>query len=203
MTLEKNIPDQAGLGGGSSDAAAYLRGVNALCGLGLTPQELCELALPLGADVPFCLTGGTALATGIGERLRPVDSRLPLHLVLLKPAAGCSTAAMYRRIDEQGDTLSQRFTAQQAAAALQSGDFEALTECLYNVFEQVTDLPELSETRRLLLQSGAAATLMTGSGSAVFGLYRTGEQAQAAACSLSRQRWAVSCHSTEGEEAAW
>ena len=144
VTLEKNIPAQAGLGGGSSDAAAYLRGVNALCGLGLTPQELRELALPLGADVPFCVTGGTALATGIGERLRPVDSRLPLHLVLLKPAVGCSTAAMYRRIDEQGDTLSRRFTAQQAAAALQSGDLVSLTESLYNIFEQVNDLPELS-----------------------------------------------------------
>ena len=110
---------------------------------------------------------------------------------------------MYRRIDEQGDTLSRHFTAQQAAAALQSGDLVSLTESLYNIFEQVNDLPELSETRRLLLQSGAAAAQMTGSGSAVFGLYRTGEQAQAAARSLSRQRWAVFCHSTEGEEAAW
>ena len=194
-TLEKNIPTEAGLGGGSSDAAAYLRGANRLYGLELENERLSALAAELGADVPFCVNGGTAIAAGIGEILQPVESRLPLHLVVTKPAAGCATPAMYRRIDELGDRLRQRDTTDAAAAALKNGDLAGLCGSLYNVFEEVTALPELGELRRELRQSGALAALMTGSGSAVCGIYPTGEAAKTAAERLGQTRWAVYCRS--------
>lgn len=196
VMLEKNIPTEAGLGGGSADAAAYLRGMNRLYGLGMDSRRLCCLAEELGADVPFCVDGGTAVATGVGEILQPVKSCLPLHLVVIKPDMGCSTREMYRRIDEMGDRLWQRFTAKEAAEALAAGDLAGLCSCLYNVFEEVVALPELEMIRRELRQSGALAAQMTGSGSAIFGIYPTEAAARAAAERLGQTHWAVYCRST-------
>ena len=193
MTLEKNIPTQAGLGGGSSDAAAYLRGMDRLYGLGLGRERLRVLAAELGADVPFCIDGGAAAAAGIGERLTPVESHLPLWLVITKPKAGCSTPAMYRRIDEMGESLRQRFTTQEAAKTLEKGDLAGLCGSLYNVFEEVTALPELSEIRQELRRSGALAAMMTGSGSAVFGIFPEEAAAKAAAEKMAESRWAIGC----------
>lgn len=195
VTLEKNIPTEAGLGGGSADAAAYLRGMNRLYGLGLESERLSSLAAELGADVPFCVYGGTAVATGVGETLHPVISHLPLHFVVVKPDVGCSTPVMYHRIDKLRDRLSQRFTAKEAAKALAAGDLAGLCSSLYNVFEEVTALPELEIIHRELRQSGALAALMTGSGSAIFGIYPTEAAAKAAAERLRQTRWAVYCRS--------
>lgn len=195
VTLEKNIPTEAGLGGGSADAAAYLRGMNRLYELKIDSRQLCCLAEELGADVPFCVNGGTAVVTGVGEILQPVISYLPLHFVVIKPDVGCSTPVMYRRIDELGDRLSQRFTAKEAAEALAAGDLAGLCGSLYNVFEAVTALPELEIIRRELRQSGALAALMTGSGSGIFGIYPTEAAAKAAAERLRQTRWAVYCRS--------
>lgn len=193
VTLEKNIPTQAGLGGGSTDAAAYLRGMDRLYGLGLGREGLRALAAELGADVPFCIDGGAAAAAGIGEKLTPVESHLPLWLVITKPKAGCSTQAMYRRIDEMGESLWQRFTTQEAAKALEKGDLAGLCGSLYNVFEEVTALPELSEIRQELRQSGALAAMMTGSGSAVFGIFPEEDAAKVAAEKMAESRWAIGC----------
>ena len=193
MTLEKNIPTQAGLGGGSTDAAAYLRGMDRLYGMGLGRERLRALAAELGADVPFCIDGGAAAAAGIGEKLTPVESHLPLWLVITKPKAGCSTPAMYRRIDEMGESLRQRFTTQEAAKALEKGDLAGLCGSLYNVFEEVTALPELSEIRQELRRSGALAAMMTGSGSAVFGIFPEEDMARAAAEKMAESRWAICC----------
>ena len=193
VALEKNIPTQAGLGGGSADAAAYLRGMDRLYGLGLGREGLRALAAELGADVPFCIDGGAAAAAGIGEKLTPVESHLPLWLVITKPKAGCSTPAMYRRIDERGESLRQRFTTQEAAEALEKGDLAGLCGSLYNVFEEVTALPELNEIRQELRQSGALAAMMTGSGSAVFGIFPEEDMARAAAEKMAESRWAICC----------
>ena len=193
VTLEKNIPTQAGLGGGSTDAAAYLRGMDRLYGLGLGREGLRALAAELGADVPFCIDGGVAAAAGIGERLTPVESHLPLWLVITKPKAGYSTPAMYRRIDERGESLRQRFTTQEAAEALEKGDLVGLCGSLYNVFEEVTALPELSEIRQELRQSGALAAMMTGSGSAVFGIFPEEDAAKVVAEKMAESRWAICC----------
>ena len=193
LHLRKRIPSQAGLGGGSTDAAAYLRGMDRLYGLGLGREGLRALAAELGADVPFCIDGGAAAAAGIGERLTPVESHLPLWLVITKPKAGCSTPAMYRRIDEMGESLRQRFTTQEAAKALEKGDLAELCGSLYNVFEEVTALPELSGIRQELRQSGALAAMMTGSGSAVFGIFPEEDAAKVAAENMAESRWAICC----------
>ena len=198
VTLEKNIPTQAGLGGGSTDAAAYLRGMDRLYGLGLGREGLRALAAELGADVPFCIDGGAAAAAGIGEKLTPVESHLPLWLVITKPKAGCSTPAMYRRIDEMGESLRQRFTTPEAAKALEKGDLAGLCGSLYNVFEEVTALPELSEIRQELRQSGALAAMMTGSGSAVFGIFPEEDAAKVAAEKMAESRWAICCRGING-----
>ena len=200
ITLEKHIPVQAGLGGGSTDAAAYLRGMDRLYGMGLGREGLRVLAAELGADVPFCIDGGAAAAAGIGEKLTPVESHLPLWLVITKPKAGCSTPAMYRRIDEMGESLRQRFTTQEAAKALEKGDLAGLCGSLYNVFEEVTALPDLSEIRQELRQSGALAAMMTGSGSAVFGIFPEEAAAKAAAEKMAESRWAVCCRGIERPE---
>ena len=197
VRLEKNIPAEAGLGGGSADAAAYLRGMNRLYGLGMTGERLCGLAERLGADVPFCIRGGTALATGIGEKLTPIKSSLPLWMVICKPETGRSTPAMYRRIDEMGESLRQRFTAGDAVRALETGDLQGLCGSLYNVFEEAADLPEAEIIRREMRQSGALAAMMTGTGSAVFGIYPDEQTAAAAAKALQESRWAVCCRSSE------
>ena len=197
ITLEKHIPTQAGLGGGSADAAAYLRGMNRLYGLGMTGERLCGLAERLGADVPFCIRGGTALATGIGEKLTPIKSSLPLWMVICKPETGCSTPAMYRRIDEMGERLRQRFTAGDVVRALETGDLQGLCGSLYNVFEEAADLPEAEMIRGEMRQSGALAAMMTGTGSAVFGIYPDEQTAAAAAKALQESRWAVCCRSSE------
>ncbi len=197
VTLEKNIPTQAGLGGGSSDAAAYLRGMDRLYGLGLGRERLRVLAAELGADVPFCIDGGAAAAAGIGERLTPVESHLPLWMVICKPETGCSTPAMYRRIDEMGERLRQRFTAGDAVRALETGDLQGLCGSLYNVFEEAADLPEAEMIRGEMRQSGALAVMMTGTGSAVFGIYPDEQTAAAAAKVLQESRWAVCCRSSE------
>ena len=191
--IEKRIPVAAGLAGGSTDAAAVLRALNALHTAGLTDDELCEMGLKLGADVPFCIDGGAAAAAGIGEKLTPVESHLPLWLVITKPKAGCSTPAMYRRIDEMGESLRQRFTTQEAAKALEKGDLAGLCGSLYNVFEEVTALPDLSEIRQELRQSGALAAMMTGSGSAVFGIFPEEDAAKVAAEKMAESRWAICC----------
>ena len=196
--IEKRIPVAAGLAGGSTDAAAVLRALNALHTAGLTDDELCEMGLKLGADVPFCIDGGAAAAAGIGEKLTPVESHLPLWLVITKPKAGCSTPAMYRRIDEMGESLRQRFTTQEAAEALEKGDLARLCGSLYNVFEEVTALPELSEIRQELRRSGALAAIMTGSGSAVFGIFPEESAAKAAAEKMAESRWAIGCRGING-----
>lgn len=198
VRLEKNIPAEAGLGGGSADAAAYLRGMNRLYGLGMTGERLCGLAERLGADVPFCIRGGTALATGIGEKLTPIKSSLPLWMVICKPETGCSTPAMYRRIDEMGESLRQRFTTQEAAKALEKGDLAGLCGSLYNVFEEVTALPELNEIRQELRRSGALAAMMTGSGSAVFGIFPEEDAAKVVAEKMAESRWAICCRGING-----
>ena len=193
MTLEKNIPTQAGLGGGSTDAAAYLRGMDRLYGLGLGSERLRVLAAELGADVPFCIDGGAAAAAGIGERLTPVESHLPLWLVITKPKAGAPPRPCTGGSTRWARACGSAFTTQEAAEALEKGDLAGLCGSLYNVFEEVTALPELSEIRQELRQSGALAAMMTGSGSAVFGIFPEEAAAKAAAEKMAESRWAIGC----------
>jgi 4-diphosphocytidyl-2-C-methyl-D-erythritol kinase len=178
--IEKHIPVAAGLAGGSADAAAVLVGLNQLWGLGLTVGELQSLAARLGSDIPFCIQGGTQLATGRGEVLEPLADWEGIPVLLAKPKhLGVSTAWAYQAFRSRqgslgGDALPKPTlpTLPQALAALSRQDLPALARSLRNDLEQVV-LPEyaiVGELRQALLSAGALGSLMSGSGPTVFGI---------------------------------
>jgi 4-diphosphocytidyl-2-C-methyl-D-erythritol kinase len=174
--LEKRIPWQAGLGGGSADAAAALRLLNRRFFAALSDAELLKAGLSIGADVPFCLTNGTALAEGIGERLTSLPPLPDCWILLCKPPSGTGTKEAYRTLDESGH-FADRFT-EPMVNALRSGDFAKIANCTGNVFESLTPLPEVLQIKRKILAFGAAAACMTGTGSAVFGLFEQKREAE-------------------------
>ena len=180
ITLQKRIPTQAGLGGGSSDAAAVLRGLRTLYAPDMTDTRLEEMAAELGSDVPYFIRGGTAAATGRGERLALLPSMPECWFVIVKPEESHSTAAMYAAIDRAtAQTVSD---SQAVLDGLRNGDLSAIAAGLHNDFQQV--LPEGSAVPAivsLLREQGALNAQMTGSGSAVFGLFRNREDAEAVA----------------------
>ena len=192
IRLEKRIPSEAGLGGASADAAAVLRGMNELCGCPISEQRLYELGLMVGADVPFCLMGGCALAEGVGEILTPLP--LPyLNLVIVKGSGGVSTGALFKSLRlpvDHPDTDG-------AIAAIQKSDVSALASLCENALEPPATalLPEIAEHKQLLMQSGALSAFMTGSGAAVVGMFLNAETAQQAAKALSHLPFVCVCHS--------
>lgn len=180
ITLQKRIPTQAGLGGGSSDAAAVLRGLRTLYAPDMTDTRLEEMAAELGSDVPYFIRGGTAAATGRGERLAPLPPMPECWFVIVKPEESHSTAAMYAAIDSV--KAERGADSQCMRQGLAAGDLRQIAAGLSNDFQQV--LPEGSAVPaivRSLREQGALNAQMTGSGSAVYGLFRDRENAEAAA----------------------
>jgi len=180
MHLEKRIPSQAGMGGGSSDCAAALRGIRTLLELPVTDDALLQIAAKLGADVPFFLRGGTVLCEGIGEIMTPLAPMPERILVIAKGSEGVSTPEGYRRLDA--------LTAQPAPATdrvLQAlyGDAEALFSACGNAFDAVTELAEVQQIRAVMRANGVHPVL-SGSGAAVFGGCRDAAQAEALADAL-------------------
>jgi 4-diphosphocytidyl-2-C-methyl-D-erythritol kinase len=170
--LDKHIPVSAGLAGGSSDAAATLRGLNRLWKLGISEQELQELGAELGSDVPFCITGGTALATGRGEKLTPLPSLPPCWVVLAKPPINVSTAEIYRRLDVNQIDPSSRPQTERLLDAIRQQDFAGICESMGNVLEPITFqlYPEAAHLKACMQRLGADGVLMSGSGPTVYGL---------------------------------
>lgn len=168
ITIEKSIPVAAGLAGGSSDAAATLRGLNRLWNLGLSLDELAALGSEIGSDISFCVHGGTALATGRGEKIQKLPSPPNCWVVLAKPAISVSTASIYRnlRLDQSPhpDTSAM-------IEALETKDYQQMCATLGNVLEPVTMslYPEVSVLKEQMQKFGADAVLMSGSGPTVFG----------------------------------
>ncbi|SHK34685.1 4-(cytidine 5'-diphospho)-2-C-methyl-D-erythritol kinase [Desulforamulus aeronauticus] len=187
--LQKEIPVAAGLAGGSTDAAATLRGLNELWQLGLSRKQLMELGVRLGADVPFCLLGGTAIARGIGEELTPLPAAPNFGVVLVKPAFGVSTAAVYRGLNVA--SLRQHPRTNSMVDALRFGQLSAVADELGNVLESVTLglYPELQEIKETLTEVGCQGVLMSGSGPTIFGL----TEDAAAAIKLARQLALPNC----------
>lgn len=177
--LSCRVPMQAGLGGGSADAAAALIALNLLYDAGLDEDTLCSIGLKLGADVPFCVAGGTRLAKGVGERLQPLPAPPACGIVLVKPAVGASTAEQFARADSVADLPHP--DAGCMIDALHNGDLHALCAALGNSFEAVIGLPEIEQCRQVLLNAGAIGARMTGSGSTVFGIFADEAAAQQAA----------------------
>lgn len=175
--LTKRIPMAAGLAGGSADAAAVLKGMNHLFRLGMTEARLCELGARLGSDIPFCIMGGTMLATGRGEVLTRLPRFPRLSVVLAKPPVGVSTAWAYKTYDAGYDGPHPDNEAM--LAAIHEGDAHKAAGLLCNVLEGVTETehPVIADYKRLMLEHGAMASMMSGSGPTVFGLVREKQQA--------------------------
>jgi len=168
--LDKKIPVAAGLAGGSSDAAATLRGLNRLWQLNIPDQELQELGAELGSDVPFCITGGTALATGRGEKLTPIPNPPQCWVILAKPPINVSTADVYGRF--RSDKIVRHPSASRMEQAIRSQSFTEVCRQLGNVLEDVTLklYPEVQHLKEAMIRLGADGVLMSGSGPTVFGL---------------------------------
>ncbi len=185
IELKKRVPPQAGLGGGSSDAAATLVALNALWRLRLSHDDLHAVAATLGSDVPFFLVGGTALGLGRGERLYALPDITPSALVLVQPPFGVSTADAYRWYRSGRSTRSRQREQRTALAGNRSahGVMNDLEPAV------VARHPEIGRIRRQLSDAGAFLSLMSGSGSAVFGLFGDREVARAAAARFDRPGW--------------
>jgi 4-diphosphocytidyl-2-C-methyl-D-erythritol kinase len=167
--IDKSIPMEAGLAGGSADAAAILRGMNRLYEAGLSLEKLCELGKKVGADVPFCLAGGCQLAQGRGEILTTLSALPDCILVIAKPPTGVSTRHAYSLYDQRGVRTRPDTTAM--IRAIKTRDLRGIGENMVNVFEELIGLEEVEIRKNILLQNGALGAAMTGSGSAVVGLF--------------------------------
>lgn len=169
ISLDKQIPVAAGLAGGSSDAAATLKGLNQLWQLNLSLDELAELGAKIGSDVSFCVYGGTALATGRGEVIEELPAPPHCWVILAKPSLGVSTADVYGAFDPD---KADHPDTQAMITALREGDYEAMCDNLGNALESVTmNLhPEVGQIKEHMIKFGADAVLMSGSGPTVFGL---------------------------------
>ena len=187
MTIYKRVPVRAGMAGGSADAAAVLRGVNALYELGLTQTELCAYGAKLGSDIPFTIVGGTMLATGRGEVLKALDPVPPFWVVLAKPKISVSTAWAYKHYDEQG--AEQHPDNAAIIQAVAKRDRAGIASLLCNVLERVTikQYPVIAAYKEWMMEKGALASMMSGSGPTVFGLFSAEEEARRAAAFLEEQ----------------
>lgn len=171
ILIDKNIPVAAGLAGGSSDAAATLRGLNKLWKLNLSLDQLAEIGAQIGSDVSFCVYGGTAVARGRGEKITHISSPPQCWIILAKPDIGVSTADVYKRLRVQ-DVTHPDISAM--VNAIEEQDYEAICNQMGNVLESVTFEihPEVKHIKEQMKNFGADATMMSGSGPTVFGLVR-------------------------------
>lgn len=192
VAIDKRIPAQAGLGGGSADAAATLLALDRLWDLGVDEATLSRIAARLGADVPFFLAGGTALGLGRGDDIYPLAEVPRVHVVVVRPAFGVSTVEAYRWYDEEA--RSRRREPNRAVPA----GWPAWARTLRNDLEPpvVRHHPSIARLRQALMDAGAVAAAMSGSGSAVFGLFERQEAARRTAGDLARPGWRVVCTRT-------
>lgn len=190
ITLKKRIPIAAGMAGGSSDAAAAMRGLNELFGLGYSMRELQALGVTLGADIPYCLVGGTMLSEGIGEILTPLPAPPDCFLVVAKPDINVSTGFVYGNL--HADSLTFHPDIDGMIGALREGNLDGICSRLGNVLENITakEYPVIEELKRLMRYRGALNALMSGSGPTVFGIFSELSKAQAAAEAIRQQGYA-------------
>ncbi len=201
--LEKRIPVAAGMAGGSSDAAMTLVGVNRIFGLGLSQKELMELGVKIGADVPYCILGGTALSEGIGEILTSLPPMPDCHILIGKPDISVSTKFVYTHLKLDEDTSHPDIDGM--SMALKEKNLIGITERMENVLEQVTipAYPVIAAIKRHMKAHGALNALMSGSGPTVFGIFDQEEKAKAAyealVCSgLTKQTFLTTAYNNGG-----
>ena len=180
IRLEKHIPVAAGMAGGSSDAAAVMVGVNRLFRLGLSKKELMERGVKIGADVPYCILRGTALAEGIGEQLTPLTPAPDCHVLIAKPPISVSTKFVYENLHL--DQLETHPDIDGIRSAIEAGDLHGMVARMGNVLETVTipAYPQIGQISSLMKENGALGAMMSGSGPTVFGIYDDERKAMAA-----------------------
>lgn len=171
IRINKVIPIAGGMAGGSSDCAAVLKGVNEFFELGLNEEELRQRGVTLGADVPYCIMGGTALARGIGDELTKLPAPPKCHVIIAKPGIYVSTAYVYGRI--RPDEIERRPDIAGIINAIEEGNLNKMASLLYNVMEEVTvgEHPIIKEIEQILMEQGALNAIMSGSGPTVFALF--------------------------------
>ncbi|NBG88049.1 4-(cytidine 5'-diphospho)-2-C-methyl-D-erythritol kinase [Isachenkonia alkalipeptolytica] len=186
ISITKNIPVAAGLAGGSANAAGVLKGLNELWELKLRDEKLRELGLRLGADVPFVLMEGAAVAEGIGERLTPIEGLKNTWLVLCKPGISISTPEVYKALDLEA--LERRPLPPGFLSAIEKRDLRTLSKTMYNALESVTAKKHgvIEDIKKKMMQYNAIGAMMTGSGPTVFGIFKDQDRAKKAARNLRK-----------------
>jgi len=176
IDIEKSIPSEAGLAGGSADGAAVIKLLNELFETNLTERELCRIGRKVGADVPFCIVGGTCLAQNIGDVLSPLDDIPDCFFVLAKPKMGVSTKEAYDSFDNASYIKKPKREKMLIAAA--NGNFDEMCHLAANVFEQVIEVPERVEIKKIMREENAKLALMSGSGPTVYGIFENENDAE-------------------------
>jgi len=187
ISLTKRIPTCAGMGGGSSDGAAVLRGLNRLCGNRFTRSGLEALAASVGSDIPFCVAGGTQLATGTGTTLQDIAPMPDCFIVVCKPRFAIRTPELFAKIDSRRSRLHPDTAG--IVDALGRGELEAVARRMYNVFEDVLprSCSDIGRLKSLLLEHGALGSAMTGTGSALFGVFADEPTAEKALAEVKKE----------------
>ncbi len=176
--IEKHIPSQAGLAGGSADGAAVIVALNELYGTDLHYTELCKIGAKVGADVPFCIVGKTRICRGIGDKMeliRPIEN---CHILIVKPHCDVSTAEAYAEFDKHG--WRRKPDQKGIVRAIQFSDLKETARLCENVFEQFIEVGERPEIKAIMRKHGALGSCMSGSGPSIFGIFETEQQAKAA-----------------------
>ena len=201
VNLQKRIPVAAGMAGGSTDAAAVLYGVNKIFDLGLSTQDLMDRGVKIGADVPYCIMRGTALAEGIGEKLSPLPPMVKCPVLIAKPAINVSTKFVYENLKLDANTVHPNM--QQLISDIKEKDLNKIACDMGNVLESVTipAYPVIADIKEHMMEHGAVGAMMSGSGPTVFGLYDDENTAQAAfeaikASGLAKQVYLTSIYNT-------
>ena len=178
ITINKRIPIAGGMAGGSSDCATTMIGINQMFDLGLDKKALMERGVKLGADVPYCILGGTAIARGIGEVLTPLKTPPQCHVIIAKPPVSVSTAFVYGHI--RPNQIKKHPDVEKMVEAINNQDLKMLAGLLSNVMEEVTipEYPIIQDIKEVMLENGALNSIMSGSGPTVFGLYDDKESAE-------------------------
>lgn len=191
ITIEKNIPHAAGLAGGSADGAAVITALNSLYEKNLPVKKLCQIGVKVGADVPFCIQGGTMLAQDIGQVLSQLPDIPPCFFVLAKPQQGVSTAEAYAAVDSMNLRHPDAHTMFRSVV---DGDLNGIAKSLGNVFEQAVDVHERVSIKEIMRNNDAMGCCMSGSGPTVFGIFENIENAEKCAQELSKKIKGITVH---------
>lgn len=197
MDLEKFIPVAAGMAGGSSDAAAAMVGINRMFELGLTQEELMERAVNIGADVPYCIMRGTALAEGIGEKLTRLPALPDCYILVGKPGVNVSTKLAYENL--KLDEIQRHPDIEGQIQAIRAGDLYGMAQKMENVFEPgiIREYPVIAQIKKLMEECGAVKAMMSGSGPTVFGVFDDKERLSYACRKLKKSHLAKNIFATK------